>query len=81
MNDGIVEKRIRQWNRGARRSAQCIPVYATLLVLSILFFWLLGKWLTIPSTIKWIVIGLTFFTLVGDAANLLYCRRQIRRYT
>jgi uncharacterized membrane protein len=64
--------------KALRLSRRALPFGAGFAVVAVAVLWGLHLWLRFPSWIAW---GLSFFATfgpVGDAINIVYCRRKLR---
>lgn len=73
-----ADSKVKELEKAKRRSRAAIPVYACIFLLAACVLWLLNKFVTIPTWLAAIVLGLTGFTFVGDVINYLYCDRALK---
>ncbi|MCB9849755.1 MAG: hypothetical protein H6817_03530 [Phycisphaerales bacterium] len=61
------------------QSIRALPVCAVLLVLVAGLLFVIGRYVTIPRWLAAAMLGVGIFTVAGDAINIVYLTRRLRR--
>jgi hypothetical protein len=73
-----TEAQLKEWRKYYRQSVRTLPVVFGLTVALCAVLWGLSFWLTIPIWLTSILVGVSVFSIVMEAINILYLRRKLR---
>ncbi|HEX8522445.1 MAG TPA: hypothetical protein VF669_09325 [Tepidisphaeraceae bacterium] len=72
-----TEAQLKQWRKYHRQSVQALPVAIGCTVVLCAVLWGLSFWLTIPIWLTSILVGVSVFSVVMDAINIVYLRGKL----
>lgn len=73
------EKQIKEWRKHRRQSVAMLPVAISLLIVVCVVLLIVGRFVDVPTWLAGLLIGLSVFTVLGDAINIVYLGRKLRR--
>jgi heme A synthase len=73
------DKQINEWRQHRRRSVAMLPVEVGILVAVCVVLFIVSRFVAVPTWLSALLIGMAAFTVFGDAINIAYLSRKLRR--
>lgn len=73
------ERRRQELASGLRKSRRALPYQVAIASVLLAAIWGVHLWIRLPVWIAWLASVLAVFGAVGDAINIVYCGRALRR--
>ncbi len=75
----VDDKQVNEWRRYRRQSIRALPVVIGLLVALCVILFVVNLYLPVPTWLAAVLVGIVMFSVLGDAINIVYLGRKLRR--
>ena len=75
----VDQEQVKEWQKFRRQSLQALPIELGLFLIFCGVLFLASRFISVPTLLVWLLIGLAGFSVLGDAINVVYLGYKLRR--